>query len=107
MSSVSPIVSSAEILQAVANGKMTQEAALALLSSGKPSRTPRVDARRTAKGSLWVSLGIKAVKGCAGSIVVARDQLKAIVTLAKDGTLEKYLANWDSIPLSKAAQEQG
>ena len=109
-SAVSPIVSQAEILQAVASGQMTVEQAsplLAGLSAKSSAPPPRVQARKTAKGALWVSLGYRAAPGCQNSVTLPRKGCEAIVKLVNDGTIPKLLADWDNVPLSASAQLKG
>ena len=104
---VSPIVSAQEILLAVSQGRMTVEQAsplLAGLSAKSSAPPPRVQARKTAKGSLWVSLGYRAAKGCQNSTTLPRVGWEAIVKLVKDGTIPELIATWDSIPLSASAK---
>jgi len=102
MVTASPIVSDREILALVAAGSMTPEKAAELLASND-SKPARVMARRTAKGALWMSLGYKAAKGCQNSTTLPRKGWEALVALVKDGTVDKFLAEWDSIPLSASA----
>jgi len=105
MATATPIVSNAEILTAVAAGTMTIDEASAQLVPHAASKPARVLARRTAKGSLWMSLGYKAQKGCQNSTTLPRKGWESLVGLVKDGTIEKYLAGWDNIPLSASASK--
>lgn len=103
--SPSPIVSQAEILAAVASGAMTIEKASALLASFTPPKTPpRVQARRTAKGAMWLSLGYRAEAGKQNSCTLPKEGWESIVRLVKDGTIPKLLAEYGNIPLSANAQ---
>ena len=107
--SVSPHVSQAEILSAVASGTMTVEQAAPLLATAcRPAGpTPAVRARRTARGAMWLSLGYRASKGCQNSITLPRCGWEAIVKLVKDGTIPNYLGDYDAIPLSASAAKGG
>ncbi len=106
---VSPHVSQAEILAAVAAGTMTVEQAAPLLASAcRPAGTPpKVQARRTARGALWLSLGYRASPGCQNSITLPRCGWEAIVKLVGDGTIPAYLADYDNVPLSANAAKGG
>ena len=104
---MSPIVSKQEILLKVAAGQMAIEEASALLASAvekSAGRPPRVQARKTAKGALWMSLGYRAEKGVQNSTTLPYKGWVAIVKLVEDGTIPGLLANWDGIPLSASAQ---
>ena len=106
-SSVSPIVSKQEILLKVAAGQMAIEEASALLASAAEKSAgppPRVKARRTAKDTLWISLGYRSGPGCQNSTTLPRIGWESIVKLVKDGTIPKLLADWDGIPLSASAK---
>jgi hypothetical protein len=94
-------MSTNEVLEQLASGKLSVDEAAKLLPS--KGGNARVLARRTAKGSLWMSLGYKAEKGCQNSATLPRKGWEAIVGLVKDGTLEKFLGDWDNIPLSASA----
>ena len=84
---------------------MTVEQAAPLLAGMTAEKTPpRVQARRTAKGALWVSLGYRAEKGIQNSTTLPRVGWASIVKLVTDGTIPKLLADWDGIPLSASAQ---
>jgi len=114
---VSPIVSNGELLAKYP----TKEALLAAVAAGTCSldfagivlaalmspvkAPPRVQARRTAKGTLWISLGYKAEKGKTSSATLPRVGWEAIIRLVQDGTIPGFLAQWDAIPLSASAQE--
>ena len=113
--SVSPIVSAAElaakyttpeaVLVAVSTGAITPESAGAILRHlAPPAKPARVLARRTAKGSLWMSLGYKAAPGKQNSCTLPREGWDAIVKLVKDGTIPGFLVDYANIPLSAAAQ---
>lgn len=95
-------MSTAEVLSKVASGAISPDEAAKLLP-GKGGPPARVLARRTAKGALWMSLGYKAEKGCQNSATLPRKGWEAIVGLVKDGTIEKFLCDWDNIPLSANA----
>ena len=106
---VSPHVSQAEILSAVANGTMTVEQAAPLLASAcRPAGpTPAVRARRTARGAMWLSLGYRASPGCQNSITLPPRGWDAIVKLVRDGTIPNFLGDWENIPLSANAKNGG
>ena len=106
---VSPNPSQAEILLAVANGRMTaDEAGLLLAAMVRPvTMPPAVRARRTAKGAMWLSLGYRASAGCQNSTTLPRIGWEAVVRLVKDGTIPNLLAHFADIPLSASAKEGG
>lgn len=110
---VSPIPSKAEwrnhLLAELAAGRKTlDEVSAELAAADKPANKPaRVLARRTAKGSLWVSLGYKAQPGLQNSATLPVIGWQAIAKLVQDGTIQGFLDGFDSIPLSASAAKGG
>jgi len=96
-----------EILSALVAGTITQEQAadmLSNLSGGNTTRRVLGGARKTAKNTVWLSLGYKAEKGKSNSITLPRRGFESLIRLAKDGTLEGILKNWDQVELSESAK---
>jgi hypothetical protein len=86
------------ILAKCAAGTLTVEQVSAELAALEPAKTgkaaPRITARKTESGGLWMSLGFKAVPGCANSISSSIKGWHAIVGLVKDGTIEAILTEF-------------
>ena len=94
-----------EILSALVAGTITQEQAADMLSNlSGGNTTRRVLARKTAKNTVWLSLGYKAEKGKSNSITLPRRGFESLIRLAKDGTLEGILKDWDKVELSESAK---
>ena len=58
----------------------------------------RVKARKTDKGTVWMSLGYKPSPGNVASTTLPRIGWEAIVKLVQDGTIPGFLRDWDNIP---------
>ena len=95
------------VIEAVQAGRISPDAASAAIDAYRAAkecagRKPRF--RRTVKGTLWLGLPYKATTGMSASVCLPRKGWDILVALAKDGTPEKTLAAWDTIPLSAAAK---
>jgi hypothetical protein len=106
---LSPIVSKTELLAAIAAGTVSVDEGMKRLKAFDEAERanrpqPRVMARRTAKGGIWISLGYRAEPGLQNAATLPLKGWQAVVKLVQDGTIPELLANVPSIPLSATAK---